>query len=297
MKTVLTIAGSDCSGGAGIQADLKTITAYGMYGMSAVTALTVQNTQGVFGVFETEERALGGQLAACFSDIRPDAVKIGMLPSNIAVLVVAEALRKYRPERVVLDPVLVSTSGQRLMEPEAVRTAQRELYPLATLLTPNVPEAEVLLGTGERDGGSGDLADGFGNPGGSGSLPHGFRGRIGSRGDMEAAAQALSEKFHTAVLIKGGHLSGGADDCLFCGGRRTWFPGERLERKNSHGTGCTLSSAIACGLAMGWGAEQAVSRAKWYLTEALRAEPGLGNGNWPLNHCFGIAEGFGREKT
>ncbi len=261
MRTVLTIAGSDCSGGAGIQADLKTITAFGMYGMSAITALTVQNTQGVFAVSETEEAILKGQLDAVFSDITPDAVKIGMLPSKKAVLLAAETLKKYRPGHVVLDPVMVSTSGRRLMDEAAMEAAFRELYPLVSVITPNVPEAEVIWGS-----------------------------RILTPEDMEQAALQISGRFHGAVLVKGGHMAGDASDCLAFLGTAKWFPGKRLEVKNSHGTGCTLSSAIACGLAMGWDLETAVKKAKQYLTGALRHEPGLGHGNGPLNHCFRIPE-------
>lgn len=261
MRTVLTIAGSDCSGGAGIQADLKTITAFGMYGMSAITALTVQNTQGVFAVSETEEAILKGQLDAVFSDITPDAVKIGMLPSKKAVLLAAETLKKYRPGHVVLDPVMVSTSGRRLMDEAAMEAAFRELYPLVSVITPNVPEAEVIWGS-----------------------------RILTPEDMEQAALQISGRFHGAVLVKGGHMAGDASDCLAFLGTAKWFPGKRLEVKNSHGTGCTLSSAIACGLAMGWDLETAVKKAKQYLTGALRHEPGLGHGNGPLNHCFWIPE-------
>ena len=261
MRTVLTIAGSDCSGGAGIQADLKTITAFGMYGMSAITALTVQNTQGVFAVSETEEAILKGQLDAVFSDITPDAVKIGMLPSKKAVLLAAETLKKYRPGHGVLDPVMVSTSGRRLMDEAAMEAAFRELYPLVSVITPNVPEAEVIWGS-----------------------------RILTPEDMEQAALQISGRFHGAVLVKGGHMAGDASDCLAFLGTAKWFPGKRLEVKNSHGTGCTLSSAIACGLAMGWDLETAVKKAKQYLTGALRHEPGLGHGNGPLNHCFRIPE-------
>lgn len=261
MRTVLTIAGSDCSGGAGIQADLKTITAFGMYGMSAITALTVQNTQGVFAVSETEEAILKGQLDAVFSDITPDAVKIGMMPSKKAVLLAAETLKKYRPGHVVLDPVMVSTSGRRLMDEAAMEAAFRELYPLVSVITPNVPEAEVIWGS-----------------------------RILTPEDMEQAALQISGRFHGAVLVKGGHMAGDASDCLAFLGTAKWFPGKRLEVKNSHGTGCTLSSAIACGLAMGWDLETAVKKAKQYLTGALRHEPGLGHGNGPLNHCFRIPE-------
>lgn len=261
MRTVLTIAGSDCSGGAGIQADLKTITAFGMYGMSVITALTVQNTQGVFAVSETGESVLKGQLDAVFSDITPDAVKIGMLPSEKAVLLAAEALKKYRHGQVVLDPVMVSTSGRRLMDKSAMEAAFEKLYPLVSVITPNVPEAEVIWGR-----------------------------HISAPEDMEQAALQISDRFHGAVLVKGGHMPGNASDCLAFLGTARWFPGKRLDVKNSHGTGCTLSSAIACGLAAGWDLETAVKKAKRYLTGALKNEPGLGHGNGPLNHCYRIPE-------
>lgn len=269
MKTVLTIAGSDCSGGAGIQADLKTITAFGMYGMTVITALTVQNTLGVTDVQETQDRILTGQLNAVFTDIKPDAVKIGMLPSEKAVIIVSEALERYRPERVVLDPVMISTSGKRLMDEPAVKALEERLVPLVSLLTPNVPEAEKLL----RGGG------------------------IHNAAHMEQAAKQLGDQFLTDVLLKGGHMSDGANDCFYGNGRISWFREERLAVKNSHGTGCTLSTAIACGLAMGWPVEMAVAAAKEYLTDALRNEPGLGHGNGPLNHCFAIPEAFGRGKV
>ncbi len=263
MRTVLTIAGSDCSGGAGIQADLKTITAFGMYGMSVITALTVQNTRGVFSVSETGESILKGQLDAVLSDITPDAVKIGMLPSEQAVLLVAEALKKYRHGQVVLDPVMVSTSGRRLMDKSAMEAAFWELYPLVSVITPNVPEAEAI---GDR--------------------------RILTPEDMEQAALGISERFHGAVLVKGGHMPGNASDCLAFSGTAKWIFGKRLNAKNSHGTGCTLSTAIACGLAAGWELEMAVRKAKQYLTGTLKNEPGLGHGNGPLNHCYRIPEPF-----
>lgn len=277
MKTVLTIAGSDCSGGAGIQADLKTMTAYGMYGMTVITALTVQNTLGVTEIWETPQGILAGQLDAVFTDIRPDAVKIGMLPSEKAVIIVSEALERYRPKRVVLDPVMISTSGRRLMDEQAVKILKERLIPQASLLTPNVPEAEELLRGMEKDPGCE------------------IRNEIHNAAHMEQAAKQLGDQFQTDVLLKGGHLSGGADDCLYGNGRISWFREERLAARNSHGTGCTLSAAIACGLAMGWPVETAVAAAKKYLTDALKNEPGLGHGNGPLNHCFAIPEAFGRE--
>lgn len=271
MKRVLTIAGSDCSGGAGIQADLKTMTAYGMYGMSAITALTVQNTQGVFDICEPDVKYLKGQLDVIFSDIMPDAVKVGMLSSPEVVKTVSQALKQHKPARVVVDPVMVSTSGYALMKESAAGEAMEELYSLATVLTPNLSETNVLLGMA------------------------GLEARVENRADMERAALGLSDYFKTAVLVKGGHLSDGADDCLGEQGEVSWFTGERIETKNTHGTGCTLSSAIACGLAAGWSLKKSVECAKWYLQKALKADPKLGHGNGPVNHCFGIPECFGRE--
>lgn len=281
MKRVLTIAGSDCSGGAGIQADLKTITAFGMYGMSVITALTAQNTMGVFDVRETDEDMLRGQLEAVCSDLPPDAVKIGMLPSETAVRAVADALGRWKPRHVVCDPVMVSTSGRVLMSPQAEEAARSLLYPLVSLITPNVPEAKRLLAQEfpEMDRGT---------PPGAGPV-------LMTPDDMEHAARLLSRSLHTSVLVKGGHAAGGADDCLCHDGQIVWFCSERLSANHSHGTGCTLSSAIACGLAMGWRLEEAVETAKGFLFEALRTEPGFGHGNGPLNHCFAVKEAFGRQ--
>ena len=273
MKKVLTIAGSDCSGGAGIQADLKTITAYGMYGMSAITALTVQNTKGVFDICEPDTKYLSGQLEVIFTDIMPDAVKIGMLSSPEIVRTVTEALKRYQPAHVVVDPVMVSTSGYSLAKDSAAGEAAKELYSLATVLTPNLGQEHAA---GEK-------------------CTDGSERKIRSKEDMEQAAKELSLHFGTAVLVKGGHLLDGADDCLGEKGEAVWFSGERIETENTHGTGCTLSSAIACGLAAGWELPKAVECARWYLRGALKADPKLGHGNGPVNHCFAIPECFGRE--
>ncbi|MCI8510921.1 MAG: bifunctional hydroxymethylpyrimidine kinase/phosphomethylpyrimidine kinase [Lachnospiraceae bacterium] len=266
MRAVLTIAGSDCSGGAGIQADLKTITAYGMYGMSVITALTAQNTRGVYAVSETPKDMLRGQLEAVFSDIMPEAVKIGLLPSRAAALLVSEFLLQYRPAYVVIDPVMASASGCRFMNQDTITAAGENLFEKASLLTPNVPEALALL-EGER-----------------------HREHLESRAETEKAALALQTRYRTAVLLKGGHQAGGADDCLAADGNLYWFEGERIHARGSHGTGCTLSAAIACGLAAGHGLEEAVRQAKRYVTGALQNAPGLGGGNGPLNHCFTIPE-------
>ena len=258
MKKVLTIAGSDCSGGAGIQADLKTITAYGMYGMSAITALTVQNTKGVFDICEPDTKYLSGQLEVIFTDIMPDAVKIGMLSSPEIVCTVTEALKRYQPAHVVVDPVMVSTSGYSLAKDSAAGEAAKELYSLATVLTPNLPETEALLAIAglERAAGQ-ENAVGQEHAAGE-KCTDGSERKIRSKEDMEQAAKELSLHFGTAVLVKGGHLLDGADDCLGEKGEAVWFSGERIETENTHGTGCTLSSAIACGLAAGWELPKAV---------------------------------------
>lgn len=258
MKTALTIAGSDCSGGAGIQADLKTFLMHGVYGMSVVTALTAQNTTGVYGVVEPEPAFLASQLDCVFQDIFPDAVKIGMMPSVQAVQVTAEKLRQYRPAHVVIDPVMVSTSGRWLMSAQAIETAQRELFPLAEVLTPNLPEAEALIGR-----------------------------PITSRAETETVAAELSERYGCAILLKGGHRVTDADDLLWQDGQGTWLSEVKVDNPNAHGTGCTLSSAIAANLANGLDLFQAVRAAKAYLTAALRAGLDLGRGPGPLDHTLG----------
>lgn len=253
MKTVLTIAGSDCSGGAGIQADLKTMTAWGIYGMSVVTAVTVQNTLGVKQVALMEPEVVAEQIDAIFQDIRPDAVKIGMLGNDKIADAVARRLAHYKARHVVLDPVLASTSKRHFLDEEGVQVMKAGLFPLAELVTPNIPEVMVLQS--------------------------GYR-------TAEEAAESLSKQYHLSILLKGGHRKCRADDLLCTEEEKIWFPGERILTDNTHGTGCTLSSAIACGLAMGFEMRQAVKEAKAYLTEAIRREPGLGNGKGPLNHCI-----------
>ena len=257
MKTALTIAGSDSSGGAGIQADIKTMTVHGVYAMSAVTALTAQNTTGVYGIMEADPEFLANQLDCIFTDIRPDAVKIGMLSSSEIIRVVAEKLRQYRAEHIVLDPVMVSTSGSRLIQKEAVQTMREQLFPLAEILTPNIPETEVLTGISIRDA-----------------------------EDMEKAASALQKACGSAVLCKGGHRVNDANDLLCMEGGVYWFLGNRVDNPNTHGTGCTLSSAIASNLALGYGLEDAVRRAKEYLTGALEAGLDLGKGSGPVDHMY-----------
>ncbi len=259
MKTVLTIAGSDCSGGAGIQADIKTMTAHRVYAMSAITALTAQNTTGVYGIRETDPDFLRQQLDCIFTDIRPDAVKIGMVSSEALIGVIAERLAFYGAPHIVLDPVMVATSGSRLLEEGAARALIETLLPLAEVITPNLPEAEVLSGLVIR-----------------------------SKADMERAAAQIATHYRGAILIKGGHLAETADDLLFRDGSVRWFAGEHIENPNTHGTGCTLSSAIASNLALGFPLEEAVGRAKTYITGALRAGLDLGSGSGPLNHCYAL---------
>lgn len=263
MKTALSIAGSDCSGGAGIQADIKTITLNGVYAMSAVTALTAQNTMGVTGIFEVTPEFLGQQIDAVFTDIPPDAVKIGMVSSSELIRVIAEKLKEYGAKNIVVDPVMVSTAGSRLMKEEALQTLESSLIPLATVITPNIPEAEILSGM-----------------------------RIENAEDMEAAARLISGKFGCAVLLKGGHSVSDADDLLYAKGSCKWFRGKRIDNPNTHGTGCTLSSAIAADLAKGHDLETAVERAKEYISGALGAMLDLGKGSGPMNHAFDLNSRF-----
>lgn len=257
MQTALTIAGSDCSGGAGIQADIKTMMANGVYAMSAITALTAQNTQGVTGIMEVSPEFIGQQLDAVFTDIRPDAVKIGMVSSAALIEQIADKLRQYEAKKIVVDPVMVSTSGSRLISEEAVTTLKDRLLPLATVITPNIPEAEVLLGK-----------------------------KIGTVQEMEEAARKIHDCYGVAVLCKGGHSLNDANDylCTDVGGR--WFYGERINNPNTHGTGCTLSSAIASNLAKGFTLEEAVEGAKEYISGALKDMLDLGKGSGPLNHGY-----------
>ena len=259
VKKVLTIAGSDPSGGAGIQADIKTITVHGMYAMSVITSLTAQNTTGVFGVQDTPPEFVKKQLDCVLSDIRPDAVKIGMVSSAAIVRAIAGKLKEYSVKKIVLDPVMVSTSGSRLLAADAVEALRTELFPLADLLTPNLPEAECLCGR-----------------------------EIKTTGEMEAAANEIAGALGGGVLVKGGHLADTADDLLCHNGEYTWFHSERVQNPNTHGTGCTLSSAIACNLAAGYSLEESVQKAKDYLTGALRAGLDLGAGSGPLYHAYGI---------
>ena len=259
MKTALTIAGSDSSGGAGIQADIKTMTANGVYAMSAVTALTAQNTTGVYGILESTPEFLANQLDCIFTDIFPDAVKTGMVSSTGLIEVIADKLKQYKAKNIVVDPVMVATSGSRLISQEAVDALKELLLPLATVLTPNIPEAEVLSGL-----------------------------TISSPADMEKAAQAIGETYGCAVLCKGGHDLNDANDLLWRDGTCKWFHGRRIDNPNTHGTGCTLSSAIASNLAKGCDLDTAVKRAKAYLSGALAAMLNLGAGQGPMDHLFDL---------
>lgn len=257
MQTALTIAGSDCSGGAGIQADIKTMMANGVYAMSAITALTAQNTQGVTGIMEVPPEFIGQQLDAVFTDISPDAVKIGMVSSPALIEQIADKLQQYEAKNIVVDPVMVSTSGSRLISEEAVTTLKERLLPLAAVITPNIPEAEVLL-----------------------------EERIGTAEAMEEAARKLHDRYGVAVLCKGGHSLNDANDYLYTDEGERWFYGERIANPNTHGTGCTLSSAIAANLAKGVTLEESVEKAKEYISGALKAMLDLGKGRGPLDHGY-----------
>ena len=266
MKTALSIAGSDSSGGAGIQADLKAMTMNGVFAMSAITALTAQNTTGVQGIFEVSPTFLGQQIDSVFTDIRPDAVKIGMVASSGLIEVIAERLQHYGAKNIVVDPVMVATSGARLISEDAIETLKQELFPLATVLTPNIPEAEVLSGQS-----------------------------IKTAEDMISAAKVISDSYHCAVLCKGGHDLNDANDVLNDEGMARWFRGKRINNPNTHGTGCTLSSAIASNLAKGYNLPAAVEQAKEYISGALAAMLDLGAGSGPMDHGFAIHNAFTNE--
>ena len=266
MKTALTIAGSDCSGGAGIQADLKTMTMNGVYAMSAITALTAQNTTGVRAIQESTPDFLKQQIDAVFEDIYPDAVKIGMVASSELIRVIADRLRYYDAKNVVVDPVMVATSGSALMKNDAVQTLIEELLPLAILVTPNIPEAQVLSGL-----------------------------TIETKEDMVTAAKQIGDSYHCAVLLKGGHSINDANDLLYANGELVWFEGKRINNPNTHGTGCTLSSAIASNLAKGFTLAESVQRAKDYISGALAAMLDLGKGSGPMNHLFDLNSDYMKE--
>ena len=259
MKKVLTIAGSDCSGGAGIQADIKTITAHKMYAMSAITALTAQNTMGVSGILDAGADFVGMQLDSIFQDIYPDAVKIGMVSNADIINMIAKKLKEYKAVNIVADPVMVATSGSKLLQEEAINALVENLLPLARVITPNLAEAEVLC----------DF-------------------KINSKADYIRAAEVIAKKIPTAILIKGGHLEDCSDDLLWEDGKIHWFCGERVKNNNTHGTGCTLSSAIASNLAGGYDLASSIKNAKDYITGALKANLNLGKGSGPLNHMYNL---------
>ena len=261
MNTALTIAGSDSSGGAGIQADLKTMLANHVYGMSAITALTAQNTTGVTDIMEVTPEFLAEQLDSIFTDIRPDAVKTGMVSSSQLIEIIADKLREYKAVNIVVDPVMVATSGAKLICDDAMETLKKKLLTLATVITPNIPEGEVLSGM-----------------------------KITSKEDMVTAAEKISNTYGCSVLLKGGHSLNDANDLLVEPGKEpVWFKGRRIANSNTHGTGCTLSSAIASNLAKGKSLEEAVKGAKNYISGALAAGLDLGKGSGPMDHGFDIA--------
>ena len=266
MKTALTIAGSDCSGGAGIQADLKTMTLNGVYAMSAITALTAQNTTGVRAIQESTPDFLKQQIDAIFEDIYPDAVKIGMVASSELIRVIADRLRYYDAKNIVVDPVMVATSGSALMKNNAVQTLIEELLPVATLVTPNIPEAQVLSGL-----------------------------TIETKEDMVTVAKQIGDSYQCAVLLKGGHSINDANDLLYANDELHWFEGKRIDNPYTHGTGCTLSSAIASNLAKGYTLSESVRRAKDYISGALAAMLDLGEGSGPMNHAFDLQGEYAKE--
>ena len=257
MKTALTIAGSDCSGGAGIQADIKTMTVNGVYAMSAITALTAQNTVGVTAISEVTPEFLRQQLDAVFTDIVPDAVKTGMVASDGLIEVIADRLTVYSAKNIVVDPVMIATSGARLISKAAITALKEKLLPIADVVTPNIPEAEILSGM-----------------------------TIQKKEDMLTAARTIGTAYGCAVLLKGGHRINDANDLLFVHGEVMWFPGVRIDNPNTHGTGCTLSSAIASNLAKGENLPTAVRLAKDYISGALSAMLDLGKGSGPMNHAY-----------
>ena len=261
MKTALSIAGSDCSGGAGIQADLKTFSAHGVFGMSAIVSVVAENTARVIAVEAISPQMIAQQIDAVFEDIPPDAVKVGMLGGHESMIAVAEKLREYQPSHVVIDPVMYAKNGCALMDPSAIDTLIKHILPLATLLTPNVPEAEHIVG-----------------------FP------IETTADMERAAKAICAMGPKAVLVKGGHMAGDALDVLFDGTQIHHYSAPRIHTKNTHGTGCTTSSAITANLALGYPEDEAVRRAKDYVTGAIAHALELGKGNGPTHHFYSLYE-------
>lgn len=259
MKTALSIAGSDSSGGAGIQADIKTMTMHGVFAMTAVTALTAQNTLGVTDIMEATPEFLANELDAVFTDIFPDAVKVGMVSSSALICIIADKLKQYSAKKIVVDPVMVATNGAKLICDEAIETLKAKLLPIADVITPNLPEAEVLTGM-----------------------------RILTVADMETAARQIFEKFGCNVLMKGGHDLNDANDLLLTPKGPEWFYGKRIDNPNTHGTGCTLSSAIAANLALDNDLATSVRIAKAFISGALSAKLNLGHGKGPMNHAFSL---------
>ncbi len=261
INTVLSIAGSDSSGGAGIQADLKTMLANGVYGMTAITALTAQNTTGVTAISEVTPEFLGQQLDAVFTDIFPDSIKTGMISSSQLIEIIADKLLYYKAKNIVVDPVMIATSGARLISGTAVNSLKSRLLPIADIVTPNIPEGEVLA---EME--------------------------IHTKKDMESAVKIIHEKYGCSVLLKGGHSISDSDDVLYHNGCITWFYGDRIDNPNTHGTGCTLSSAIASNLAKGYDMVTAIKLSKSYISKALSAMLNLGKGSGPLHHGYNIVK-------
>lgn len=255
MRNLLTIAGSDSSGGAGIQADLKTFSALGTFGMSVITAVTAQNTQGVFAVENISPKVVAAQIDAIFDDINVDAVKVGMVSQTEIIDIIASKLKEHKAVNIVIDPVMISKSGYHLLEPEAKKALIEKLVPLADIITPNIPEAEELTGL-----------------------------KISDFSHMEEAARMISKMGAKFVLIKGGHLEGESTDVLFDGEMFHYYPGKRIETKNTHGTGCTLSSAIAANLGKGEFVAEAVRDAKFFITGAIQNSLSIGKGVGPTHH-------------
>ncbi len=257
VRKVLTIAGSDSSGGAGIQADLKTIAAHNCFGMSVITALTAQNTKGVFGIENVTDAFVTSQIDSVFTDIRPEAVKVGMVSSEEIIYAIAEGLKNHKATHIVIDPVMVATSGSKLLEDGAINVLIQNLIPLATVITPNIFEAELLA-----------------------------KMTIKTKEDMVLAAETISDWYPGHILIKGGHLDEEASDLLYSKGDAVWFKSERIDNPNTHGTGCTLSSAIASNLSKGYDIEESVRRSKGFITGAIKDQLNIGRGRGPLNHQY-----------